>query len=120
MTYKMPDNLVKPHDRYDVATNMAFFLIANGLKIFDIWVGKMKAADQRKIFGIKLGKGLIRIDGDKDRAACSVTVCFGTMREDNVWIDCQKGIIGKNFFTPHENNPHEIEINEAKKWFYGI
>jgi len=115
--YNMPDYITAPKDRYDVASNMAHFLMVNDLGIFDAWRGKMKAVDQRKIFGVKLGKGTIVIDGENDRATCRVTVCFGTDSQENVWIECQTGHIGRNFYSPLENTPHEIELKNAQAWF---
>ena len=114
MTYNMPTNLVAPAGRYDVATNMAFFLMANDHKIFDTWRGKMKAVDQRKIFGVKLGKGTIVINGEKDRAACRVKTCFGQDSDENVWIDCTHNYIGQNWFSIGEGSAHEKEIVAAR------
>lgn len=68
----------------DRAAAMAFFLMDNAGSIFGRFVGYMKAADQRLIFGRFIGKGLIILNGSDETVGLNVSVCFGTMR-DTVW-----------------------------------
>lgn len=112
-TYQMPI-LGKPDSKYDVAANMALFMAANGLSIFDTWSGYMRAVDQRRIFGVKLGKGKIYIDGDLDRASCRVKTCFGSDSEESVWIDCQRNLLDKNFHCIGKPTGHALEIEQAR------
>jgi hypothetical protein len=41
------------------------------------WTGRMRARDQRELFGLYLGKGTVHIDGKEKQLRHSVTVCFG-------------------------------------------
>lgn len=115
--YTMPDYLEPPTDRFEVATNMAHFLQAQGLTIFDSWAGRMSAADQRRIFGFKMGKGTIHIDGEKDTAQHRYKTCFGQDSEASVWLDCCAGYIRRNFYSHERTTPHEREIDAAREWF---
>jgi hypothetical protein len=117
--YKMPTYIDAPASRFDVATNIAHFLMAQGLSIFDKWQGKITAADQRKIFGVKLGKGIIVVDGENDRAENRSQTCFGGDTEATVVVDCAGKDAGvwRNFWSPSENTPHELEINATRDWF---
>lgn len=76
--YRMPAALNPPTTRLNVVENLALFLVANGRATNGRWQGPLRAADQRALFGVALGRGTIRIDGSVDRVAHSITVCFGT------------------------------------------
>jgi hypothetical protein len=79
MTYRIDTALLSA----DKAANLAFFLQDNAGSIFGSWKGRMSAKDQRALFGRFLGKGLLVINGDKEKISHFVSVCFGTM------YDCQ-------------------------------
>ncbi len=76
--------LVREAALEDKGAAMAIFLLDNTGSIFGRWVGYMTADDQRTVFGRKIGKGMIEVDGEKELVALNVSVCFGTMR-DTVW-----------------------------------
>jgi hypothetical protein len=80
-SYKMPAAELLGTDR---AANITFFLLENGQNVWGKWRGSMRAADQRKIFGMVAGRGQIWIDGTEEKVGHNVSVCFGTMRE-TVW-----------------------------------
>jgi hypothetical protein len=61
----------------DYAANLAFFLLEKTGSVSGAWQGRMTAADQRKLFGQFLGKGLIVIDGRTEQVQHIVKVCFG-------------------------------------------
>jgi hypothetical protein len=113
------DYITAPQNRYDVAANIAHFLMAQELSIFGHWEGKMSAADQRRIFGIKLGKGTIAIDGENEEIIHYYKTCYGNDRERSVWMDCKTGYIGRNFWSIGSDHmsAHELEIETAKEWF---
>tara|TARA_Y100001973_G_scaffold98482_1_gene156151 strand:+ start:726 stop:1064 length:339 start_codon:yes stop_codon:yes gene_type:complete len=108
--YKMPAAMNTVKSRYDVAANITLFLLENGESIFGRWCGKMKAADQRALFGCFLGKGRIEVNGENDEIKHWVTVCFGTDYDTNASIFCREGTIRRDYgITP--------EIEELKKTF---
>lgn len=61
----------------DYAANLALFLLEKVGTVLGCWGGKMKAAEQRALFGRYIGKGLIVIDGENETIANHVKVCFG-------------------------------------------
>lgn len=69
--------LVREAAKEDRAAALAFFLMDQDVGIFGKWKGRMRAADQRALFGQVLGKGLIVIDGDVEEVKMLVSVCFG-------------------------------------------
>lgn len=77
MPYTLPANL----DENDHGSALAMFLQENTGTIFGTWRGTMKVADQRRLFGRKIGKGRICIDGDREWVQMSISMCFGTMRD---------------------------------------
>ena len=81
LTYKMPVPELLGEDR---ASNITFFLLENGQNVWGKWRGNMRAADQRAIFGLVVGRGQIWIDGTEEQVGHNISVCFGTMRE-TVW-----------------------------------
>ena len=116
-TYTMPDYLETPTDRYEVITNAAHFLMAQGLSIHGTWRGRMRAADQRKLFGVFLGKGTIVIDGEAETVAHRYKTCFGLDSETSVWLDCRRGTIATNFWSHDGATRQEREIEAARLWF---
>lgn len=117
MTYKMPDFLAPPRDRFEVAAAIGFFLQENGLGLWDRWEGRMSADDQRHLFGVKLGKGRIAIDGDTETVTHYYKTCYGQNREASVYLDCKSGVIGRNFWS-HTPSAHERELDAAADWFH--
>jgi hypothetical protein len=75
VTYTMP---VGVETNRDYAANQGIFLSLNCGSCFAVWTGRMKAADQRKLFGRFLGKGTVVIDGNNENTFHIRTVCFGT------------------------------------------
>lgn len=69
-------------NHFDAATNLAFFLLERKGSVLGCWDGRMPAVEQRKLFGRFLGKGSLRIDGDKEEIIHSRKVCFGLDYED--------------------------------------
>lgn len=61
----------------DYAANLAQFLLEKTGSVFGYWRGKMSAADQRKLFGRFIGKGMICIDGEQETICNRVKVGFG-------------------------------------------
>jgi hypothetical protein len=68
--------------RVDHAAALAFFLQDNAGSIFGEWRGRMKAAQQRALFGRFLGKGTLTINGERETLTHTVKVCFGLDAED--------------------------------------
>jgi hypothetical protein len=67
------------HCGNDAAGNMAVFLLEKTGSIFGKWSGRLSAADQRKLFGKFIGKGILVINGENETVNHEVSVCFGTM-----------------------------------------
>lgn len=61
----------------DYAANVAFFLQEKTGSVLGQWKGKMKAVEQRNLFGRFIGKGTIVIDGAAETICNRVIVCFG-------------------------------------------
>lgn len=87
--YQLPEYIVSPSDRYALAANIAAFLVANGQSIYGEWRGRMPAADQRRVFGAKIGKGLIVVNGAEERVSHRVKVCFGLDTDERVALRCR-------------------------------
>jgi len=78
------------NDMTDYAANLALFVSEHTGTVLGTWRGKLNAADQRKLFGRYLGKGLLVIDGERERVRMIVKVCFGLdfdVRADLAWRD---------------------------------
>lgn len=79
----------------DTAFNFANFLHANTGSIFGNWVGKMAAADQRKLTGrVFAGRSTVSLDGNTERITAFRKVCFGTDYEfiiDTCWAKFEQG-----------------------------
>jgi hypothetical protein len=89
--------------KFEIAQNLAFFLLEKTGSVCGKFKGTMKAADQRKLFGMFLGKGMIVIDGANETIQHIVKVCFGqdydvtfdrkwnninlTSKENNQWLE---------------------------------
>ena len=69
-------------NKYDAAANMAFFLQERTGSVCGKWEGKLTAKEQREMFGMFLGKGMLYIDGAKETIKHSIKVCFGMDSED--------------------------------------
>jgi len=77
-------------NKYDAAANLAMFLQNKTGSICGEWGGKMKATEQRALFGKFIGKGWIKIDGAKEEITHTIKVCFGLDWDVNFsakWID---------------------------------
>ncbi len=70
--YNMPTNLSQ-----DSAANLAFFLLENTGSPLGRWTGRLPAADQRKLMGKFLGKGMLSIKGVDETVSHTRKVAFG-------------------------------------------
>jgi hypothetical protein len=61
----------------DYVSNLALFLTEKTGSCCGAWQGRMKAVEQRALFGRFLGKGLIIIDGSTEQVQHVIKVCFG-------------------------------------------
>lgn len=61
----------------DYAANLAIFLQAHTGSIFGNWQGRLSAKEQRALFGLFLGKGLLYIDGKEEVIEHHIKTCFG-------------------------------------------
>jgi hypothetical protein len=66
----------------DFAAQLAFFLLEKTGSIFGTWSGKLPALEQRELFGKRIGKGTIVIDGARETVRNRVKVCFGLDYDD--------------------------------------
>lgn len=64
-------------DKFEIAANLALFLTEKTGTATGTFAGKMKAREQRGLFGLYLGKGKIVIDGEKETLRHIIKVCFG-------------------------------------------
>lgn len=113
----VPTYIEAPKNRYDVAANIAHVLMANGAGIFDTITGNISAKDQRRVFGLFLGKGKLIIDGQKDTVCATYQTAFGGDQERSVWMECQRGMVGRNFYSATGQSKRELEVEAAEAWF---
>ena len=76
----------------DFPASLAFFLQEKTNSIYGRWHGRMRAAEQRALFGRFLGKGTLIIDGANETLTHRVKVCFGHDYDDTVslrWAQLQ-------------------------------
>jgi len=73
--------------KYDIAANIAFFLLEKTGSTNGVWRGRMTANQQRSLFGSFLGKGQLVINGENETIRHYIKVCFG------LDFDCNKEII---------------------------
>lgn len=66
----------------DRAATLALFLTERTGSPLGVWVGRMRAVDQRALFGRVIGKGRIIIDGTAETVTNRVIVCFGHDYDD--------------------------------------
>lgn len=64
-------------NKFDVAANIAAFLLERTDSVLGEWKGRLTAKEQREMFGMFLGKGAIRINGEKETIEHVVKRCFG-------------------------------------------
>lgn len=70
----------------DYAANLAQFLLENTGSVCGIIVTRIRATDQRKLFGRFLGRGSVEIDGDQEEVVHRYTSCYGQSIENTgVW-----------------------------------
>ena len=69
----------------EYAGQLALFLLEKTGSIFGVWSGRMTASEQRALFGLFLGKGLIIIDGEQETICNRVKVCYGWDYDDRNW-----------------------------------
>lgn len=63
--------------KFEMAANLAFFLLEKTGSVCGQWTGRLKAQEQRDLFGTFLGKGRLVIDGATESVQHIVKVCFG-------------------------------------------
>jgi len=73
-------------NKYEAATNLAFFLLEKTGTVLGTWSGHMPAAAQRALFGRFLGKGTIVVDGVTEEVHHYRKVCFGMDYETTATI----------------------------------
>lgn len=77
-------------NNFEINNNLCLFLLEKTDSVFGVWRGKMPAKEQRKLFGLFLGKGRIDIDGEKETITHTIKVCFGLDYDvtfDKKWSD---------------------------------
>jgi hypothetical protein len=62
-------------NKFDAVANLAHFLQEQKGSVLANWSGKMTAKQQREMFGVFMGKGLIVIDGEREIIQHLVKVC---------------------------------------------
>ena len=67
---------------HDAVSNLALFLLERTGSVCGFWHGKMKADQQRALFGCYIGKGTILIDGARETLCNRVSVGFGQDYDD--------------------------------------
>ena len=68
--------------KIDYAANLALFLLEKTGSVLGTFKGRMKAKDQRALFGRFIGKGKIIINGEDETICNRVKVCFGLDWDD--------------------------------------
>lgn len=68
-------------NRFELAAKLGLFLVARTGNRVGKWSGTLLAAEQRALFGRFIGKGMLTIDGTRERIKHSVTQSFGMRRE---------------------------------------
>ncbi|WP_274643941.1 hypothetical protein [Pseudomonas serbica] len=63
--------------KFEIATNLAFFLLEKTGSVCGTWRGRLLAKEQRELFGVFLGKGRLIIDGATESVQHYVKICFG-------------------------------------------
>lgn len=74
---EQPAVILDTPTRRDFAASLAFFLLEKEGSIFAEWRGRMRAAEQRALFGRFLGKGTLIINGENETLIHRVKVAFG-------------------------------------------
>jgi hypothetical protein len=74
--------MVTANPRVDYAANLALFLLEKTGSVFGQWRGKLKATEQRSLYGRNIGKGTIIINGEQETLCNRVKVCFGLDWDD--------------------------------------
>lgn len=70
-------DFVREAAQADRAAALTFFLAEQGQSSSGSWDGYMSAADQRALFGMKIGMGRIWVDGAKEVVGMTVKQCYG-------------------------------------------
>jgi len=71
-----------PEPRIDYPALLAVFLTQQTGTCLGRWSGRLKADQQRALFGRVIGKGTIVIDGSTETVFNRVKVCFGLDYDD--------------------------------------
>ena len=64
-------------NKFQLAQDIAFFLLERTGSVCGQWKGKLTAKEQRELFCVFFGKGTLYIDGTKETVEHVVTVGFG-------------------------------------------
>ncbi len=86
----------------DFAANLAFFLLDRAGSVCGKWSGRMRAKEQRTLFGQFLGKGWLTINGGDETVRHSVQTCFGldsTTTARGTWGDLCRGVDLRNVYV---------------------
>lgn len=82
-------------DKFTAVANLASFLQEQKGSVLASWSGKMSAKQQRELFGVYMGKGLIVIDGERETIQHLVKVCHWNGQDSDPtfyakWNDIQE------------------------------
>ena len=82
-------------NKFTAVANIAAFLMEQKGSVLASWIGKMSAKQQREMFGVYMGKGLIVIDGEREIIQHLVKVCHWNGQDSDPtfyakWSDIQE------------------------------
>lgn len=82
-------------NKFTAVTNIAAFLMEQKGSVLARWEGKMSAKQQREMFGVYMGKGLIVIDGEREIIQHLRKVCHWNGQDSDPtfyakWADIQE------------------------------
>jgi hypothetical protein len=113
MTIIVPTFVTTPKNRFEAAENIAHILVANGVSVFGELKGKMTACEQRRAFGVFLGKGEITINGETNSVSASTSTLWGNGSEAVTWVSLE-GLCG--FDSARAGNSVESRAREVAVW----
>lgn len=64
-------------DKFTRINNVVSFIFDKKGSVLGIWSGRLTAKEQRELFGVFLGKGILEINGEEETIKHKVKVCFG-------------------------------------------
>ena len=67
---------------FQTAENLTSFLVKETGSVFGFWSGRLTAKQQKELFGMNLGRGIIQISGEKE---CVLHVVKNSFGNDSDW-----------------------------------